>query len=147
MTLLKLIEGLWPVTYLLGLLVAIAYFRQHGKHVFVLLLIYFALGIYSQTLVRHVDKFFMSRSAAEISQAQFDKYEAYQKEAEELYFKHFGTAFDHTVTAVRRIQFPLGQMLLVLTLFLLGRRMKQKKPNQVHHGTADSRAEAFAGVP
>ena len=73
MTLLKLIEGLWPVTYLAGLLVAIAYFRQHGKPVFVLLLIYFALGIYSQTLARHVDKFFMSRSAAEISQAQFDK--------------------------------------------------------------------------
>ncbi|NLB65871.1 MAG: hypothetical protein GX803_05320 [Lentisphaerae bacterium] len=147
MTLFKLIEGLWPVTYLTGLFVTIAYFRKHGKPVFVLLLIYFALGVYSHTLARHVDRFFMSRSAAEISQAQLDKYEAYQKETEDLYLKHFGTAPGHTATAVGRIQFPLGQILLVLILFLLGRQMKQKTPNQALHGTADSRANASASVP
>ena len=142
MILLKLIEGLWPVTYLAGLLVTIAYFRKHGKAVFVLLLIYFALGVYSHTLARHVDRFFMSRSVTEISQEQIDKYEAHQKEAEDLYIKHFGTAPGHTATAVKRIQFPLGQILLVSTLFLLGRRMKQKTPNQNLEDIVANRAES-----
>jgi hypothetical protein len=147
MILLKLIEGLWPVTYLAGVLVTLAYFRKHGKSVFVLLLVYFALGVYAHTLAGHVDRFFMSRSVTEISQEQLDKYEAYQKENEDLYIKHFGTAPGHTATAIKRIQFPLGQILLVTTLFLLGRRMKQETPNQALHGTADSRADASASVP
>jgi len=133
MILLKLIEALWPVTYLAGLLVTVAFFRKHGRPVFVLLLLYFALGVYSHTLARHVDRFFMTRSVTAISQEQLDQYEAYQKESEDLHIKHFGTAPGHTATAVRRIQFPLGQILLVTTLFLLGRRMKQETPNQAVH--------------
>jgi len=142
MILLKLIEGLWPVTYLAGLLVTIAYFRKHGKPVFALLLVYFALGVYAHALARHVDRFFMSRSVTEISQEQLDKYEAYQKEAEDLHLKHFGTAPGHTATAVKRIQFPLRQILLVTTLFLLGRRMKQKTPNQNLEDIVANRAES-----
>lgn len=134
MILLRLIEVLQPVTYLAGLFVAIRYFRKHGKPVFVLLLVYFALGVYSHTLARHVDRFFMSRSSTEILQEQLDRYEAYQKEAEDLHLKHFGTATGHTATAIKRIQFPLGQILLVTTLFLLGRRMKPETPNEIFEG-------------
>ncbi len=142
MILIKLIDALWPVTYLAGLLVTIAYFRKHGRPVFVLLLVYFALGVYSHTLARHVDRFFMSRSVTAITQEQLDKYEAYQKEQEDLYIKHFGIAPGHTATAVKRIQFPLGQILLVVTLFLLGRRMKQRTPNQNLEDIVANRAES-----
>ncbi|MDD5708773.1 MAG: hypothetical protein PHR35_22895 [Kiritimatiellae bacterium] len=138
MILLRLIDGLWPVAYLAGLLVTFRYFRKHGKPVFVLLLVYFAMGIYSHTLARHVDRFFMSRTVTDITHEQLEKFEAYQKDSEDLYVKHFGVTPGHTTTAVRWIQFPLGQILLVITLFLVGKRIESMTPNQAVHAMGAS---------
>ena len=126
MILMRLIEALWPVTYLAGLIITIMYFRRHGRPVFILLLVYFALGVYSHTLSRHVDQYFMSRSVSTITQKQIEKYEAYQKDLNDLQFKHPDVV---PGTVVHRVQFPFGQLLLVVALFLIGRRINGKSPN------------------
>ena len=127
----RLIEALWPVTYLAGLIVTIRYFRKHGRPVFAMLLVYFALGLYSSTLARHVNRLIRLKYTPEITQEQIEKYEAYQKETEELHIKHFGTAPGSVATVVKRVTVPLGQILLVATLLLLGKRIERKTPNRV----------------
>ena len=124
MIILILIEYLWPITYLAGLVVTIRYFRKHGKAVLIMLLLYFVLGVYSHTLSPHVERLFWPK-AAEFTPEQMEKYEEYQKEAEELQLKHFGEIPGSIATVVKRVSIPFGQILLVAMLFLLGKRIEK----------------------
>jgi len=87
--LLRMYLWLWPVTYLAGLAVTVRYFRKFSRAVFVLLLIYFSLGIYSHTLSHKVEQWMARRTLDEPTLAELARYEAYSKELEELYARHF----------------------------------------------------------
>lgn len=123
-SLLKLIELLWPITYLAGLVVALLYYRKFGKPVFILLLVYFCLGIYTCTISQYVNRRISSSSTSQISQELIEKYEAYQKDEAELHARHFGTRPTGLRPSVKKVHFPYGQIILVVALFLLGKREK-----------------------
>ena len=126
MILIRLFEILWPITYLAGFLVSVKYFRKHGRVVFFLLLMYFGLGLYSCTLAKSANRFLMSRTATEIKPETLEMLEAYQKDLDVLHVKYPEIA---PGTVVKHVSFPFGQILLVVTLFLIGQQNKRKAPN------------------
>jgi len=132
----KLIELLLPLTYVAGLIVVIRYFRTGRKAVFILLLCYFLFGIYSCTLARHVNRFVTSRMSTEITQEKLETYEAYQKDVEELHLKHFGVSAGNVTAAVQHVSVPLGQILLVIALIMIGKQTKKKTPNKIQQVTS-----------
>ena len=134
MILLRTIEVLWPLTYIVGLLVSWMYYRKRGKAIISLLLIYFALGVYSSTLAPYVNRLWASRYSTEVTAEQLVQYEAYQKELDALHVKYPEIA---PGTLVKHVSFPLGQILLVTTLFILGRRLMKGSPNQRLEATGD----------
>ncbi|HOS66227.1 MAG TPA: hypothetical protein PK251_15920 [Candidatus Latescibacteria bacterium] len=122
--LLRTTEMLWPLTYIVGVLVSWVYYRKQGKAIISLLLIYFALGIYSSTLAPYVNRLSASRYSTEITAEQLERYEAYQKELDALHLKYPEIA---PGTLVKHVSFPLGQILLVTTLFILGRQLEKNE--------------------
>jgi len=122
--LLRTTEMLWPLTYIVGVLVSWEYYRKQGKAIISLLLIYFALGIYSSTLAPYVNRLSASRYSTEITAEQLERYEAYQKELDALHLKYPEIA---PGTLVKHVSFPLGQILLVTTLFILGRQLEKNE--------------------
>jgi len=103
--LLRTTEMLWPLTYIVGVLVSWVYYRKQGKAIISLLLIYFALGIYSSTLAPYVNRLSASRYSTEITAEQLERYEAYQKELDALHLKYPEIA---PGTLVKHVSFPLG---------------------------------------
>ena len=130
MILIRLIELLWPVIYLAGIIVTTKYFRKHGKPVLILLLMYFTVGLYSCTLAKPVNRFIRSKFPPNIPQEQVEKYRAYQADVNAVQAKHFGATAVHTEAIVKNVTLPLGQILLVSSLFFLGKRMNSREPNQ-----------------
>ncbi|HMP00771.1 MAG TPA: hypothetical protein PKE26_16870 [Kiritimatiellia bacterium] len=137
MILLRTIELLWPLTCVVGLLVSWVYYRKRGKAIISLLLIYFALGLYSSTLAPYVNRLWVSTFSTEITAEQLERYEAYQKDVDALHVKYPEIA---PGTVVKHVSFPLGQILLVITLFILGTRMTKGSPNKTMEPTGDTRA-------
>ncbi len=126
----RVIEALLPLTYLAGLAVAIRYFRKHGKPVFALLFLYFAFGIYSCTVAPHVNRLIRSKCVKEPTQELVEKYEAYQKESMELQTKYFPDTRTPFAVNIRTVSIPFREILLVVALFLLGKRIENKTPNK-----------------
>ena len=126
MILIRLLELLWPLTYIAGILVSWMYYRKRGRAIISLLLIYFVLGLYSSTLAPYVNRLWASRYSTEITAKQLEQLEAYQKELDALHIKYPEIA---PGTLVKHVSFPLGQILLVTTLLILGKRMTKESPN------------------
>lgn len=129
MILIRLIEFLWPLTYIIGLFVSWIYYRKQGKTIISLLLIYFTLGVYSSTLAPYVNRLWASKYSTEITAEQLARYESYQKELDTLHVKYPEIA---PGTLVKHVFFPLGQILLVTTLFILGRRITTQPPGRAY---------------
>lgn len=91
----------------------------------------------SSTLAAYVNRRWTSTHSTEITADQLEKYEAYQKELDVLHVKYPEFA---PRTLVKHVSFPFGQILLVTTLFILGRRMTKGSPN-------NHRQEATTGDP
>ena len=115
-----------------GLFVSVKYFRNRGKVIISLLIVYFVLGLYACTVAPYVNRLWVSRFSTEITAEKLDRYEAYQKELDALHVKYPEIA---PGTLVKHVAFPFGQILLVTMLFILGSRMTKETPNQTFEAT------------
>jgi len=119
----KAIDILWPITYLVGFYVTIKYFRAHNKPVFILLLLYFALGIFSSTAMPYIYNFYYSHMSNDNIGELLHKLDAYQADLDQLHLKYPDI---EPGTLVKHVSFPFGQIILVTALYILGVRSKKE---------------------
>ena len=115
------ISWLWPILYVLGLIIAIQGWRNSKKTAYVLFIIYFALAFYSVTAAPHVNGWIKHRSELKRDPAVVEAQTKMEREILKLHEKY------NLPYATKR-SLPLGQVLLVLGLWMIVRKEKNTEP-------------------
>ena len=115
---------LWPLIYLTGLLISIQGWRWSKKKAYWLLFTYFILGLYSVTGAPHVNAWIDHRFGEKPNPTVTAKKIEMQKEIGKLYEKYElpGEALKSNISI------PLGQLLLVIALWMIIRRERNTEP-------------------
>ncbi len=107
----------WVVIAITGLGLSLWGYRQgYKKTAFLLFTIYFAASLYACTLNRPVMRWLASKRTHAITQEMLDQYAQMHNELQEIYLKY---PMVEPGTTVRYINFPFGQALLVLGVWIL----------------------------
>jgi len=117
------IEYLWPLTYFVGLFVTVKYFHTYAKSVFILLILYFALGIFSSVAMPYINNIYYLYNSDDKMVQLLARFELFQVELDKLHLKYPDI---EPGTIVKRVSFPLAQILLVTALYLHGARSKRE---------------------
>ena len=118
-----LINISWIVLAIAGLaLSAIGYRQGRMKAAFVLFMLYFAASLYAQTLSRPVMRWLTSRRAYEITQEQLEQYAKMEEEIQAVYMRY---PMVEPGVAVRYINFPFGQALLVAGVWMIVKKKEE----------------------
>ena len=113
----------WIVIAISGLALSLWGYKQgYKKTAFLLFTIYFAASLYAATLNRPVMRWLERKRTHAITQEMLDQYAQMQNELQEIYLKY---PMVEPGTAVRYINFPFGQALLVLGVWILVKKGKE----------------------
>jgi len=137
----KVIGWLNPVVHLAGLLVATWAFHRCRKRGYLVVATFFALAVFSLLAMPTINRIIAERRAPDISMQTQEKMNQAMHEAMQRVLEEEGHP---PIVAERRVDFPLGPILLVLGLWLIAKREQITEPEvrQVSSEAAPSASPA-----
>jgi hypothetical protein len=121
----KAIGWLNPLIHIAGFLVATWAFRRCRKRGYLVVAAFFALAVFSLLAMPKINRVIAERRSPDISSQTQERMNQAMHEAMQRVLEEEGHP---PIVAERRIDFPLGPILLVLGLWLIARKEKTTEP-------------------
>ena len=125
----KAIDWLNPLVNIVGLLVSIWAFQKCRKNGYLVVAIYFVLAMFALFAMPIINRRIAANRAPKISE---ETQERLFQEVDEVYrriYEEEGITPMTSMAATRRVNFPLGPIILVAGLWLVAKNEKRAEPS------------------